>query len=65
MEEKIKDDPDLIKIDKAFVVNINEQKYRTALSRAVTNKKLGTLEERVAGLETNIQTILDILQGRK
>jgi hypothetical protein len=64
MEEKVQDYPDLVKVDKAFIVNVNEQKYRAALLRKQTNKKLGTLEERVAGLEANIQTILDILQGK-
>ena len=64
MEERVRDYPDLVKVNKAFVVNVNEEKYRTALLRNKTHKQLGTLEERVSNLETNIQLILDILQGK-
>ena len=64
MEEKVKDYPDLVKVNKSYVVNVNEEKYRTALLRKKTHKQLGTLEERVANLEINIQLILDILQGK-
>ena len=64
MEEKVQDYPDLVKVNKSYVVNVNEDKYRSALLRKKTQKQLGTLEERVSNLETNIQLILDILQGK-
>lgn len=65
MEEKVQNYPDLVKVNKAFVINVNEEKYRSALLRKKTHKQLGTLEDRVASLETNIQLILDILQGKQ
>ena len=64
MLEKVENFPDLMKVDKSYVVNVNEERYRTALLRKKTDKQLGTLEGRVANLETNIQLILDILQGK-
>lgn len=63
MEEKVENYSDLVKVDKAYVVNVNEEKYRTALLRKKTGKQLGSLEERVANVEANIKLILDILQG--
>ena len=65
MEEKVQNYPDLVKVNKSFVINVNEEKYRSALLRKKTHKQLGTLEDRVASLETNIQLILDILQGKQ
>jgi len=65
MEEKIENYPDLIKVDKSYVVNINEELYHKALLRKKTGKQINTLEERVSKLENNIQLILDILQGKQ
>lgn len=62
--EKVESYPDYVKVNKSYVINVNEEKYRTALLRKKTSKHLGTLEERVTNLETNIQLILDILQGQ-
>lgn len=61
---KVESYPDLIKVNKSYVINVNEEKYRTALLRKKTSKQLGTLEDRVANLETNINLILEILQGK-
>lgn len=64
MEEKVENYPDLVKVDKSYVVNVNEEMYRRAVLRRKTNKQLGTLDERVTSLENKIQQILDILQGK-
>ena len=64
MIEKISDNPDLLKIDKCFVINTNDHQYNAALLRKKTHKRLGTLEERVAGLEILLQKVLDILQKK-
>jgi|PlaIllAssembly_1097288.scaffolds.fasta_scaffold00002_13 hypothetical protein len=64
MQEKVKDYPNLVKVDRSYVINVDEDKYRTALLRKKTGKQLGSLEERVGRLENNIQLILDILQGQ-
>lgn len=63
-EEKIENYPDLVKVNKSYIVNINEEKYRSSLLRKKTSKQLGTLEERVTNVESNIQLILEILQGK-
>lgn len=64
MEEKIENYPDLVKVDRSYIINVNDDHYRKALLRKKTNKQLGTLDERVTNLEKNIQLILDILQGK-
>lgn len=64
MEEKVENYPDLVKVNKSYVVNVNEEMYRRAVLRRKTNKQLGTLDERVTSLESKIQQILDILQGK-
>jgi hypothetical protein len=63
LNEKVEDYPDLMKIDKSYVVNVNEDKYRTSLARRKAAKQLGSIEDRVCNLENKIQLILDILQG--
>lgn len=65
MNEKIADNPDLIKVSKAFVVNTNDDQYNAALLRRKTHKRLGTLEERVSNLEDMLQRVLDILQPKE
>lgn len=62
--EKVENHPNLLKINKSYVVNVDEEKYRAALLRKKTGKQLGSLEERVGRLEDNIQLILDILRGQ-
>ncbi len=62
--EKVENYPNLLKINKSYVVNVDEEKYRIALLRKKTGKQLGSLEERVGRLEDNIQLILDILRGQ-
>lgn len=64
MNEKISDNPDLIKVNKSFVINTNDDQYHAALIRRKTHKRLGTLEERVASLEEMLQRVLDILQPK-
>ena len=64
MEEKVENYPDLIKVNKSYIINVDEEKYRTALLRKKTGKQLGSLEERVGKMETNIQIILDLLRER-
>lgn len=65
MNERIADNPDLIKVSKAFVVNTNDDQYKAALLRRKTHKRLGTLEERVSNLEDMLQRVLDILQPKE
>lgn len=62
--EKVENYPNLVKVDKSYVINVDEERYRVALLRKKTGKQLGSLEERVGRLEDNIQLILDILQGK-
>lgn len=64
MEEKIENYPSLVKVDKSYVISVDEERYRAALLRKKTGKQLGSLEERVGRLENNIQLILDILRGQ-
>lgn len=64
MQEKIENYPNLVKVDKSYVINVDEDRYRTALLRKKTGKQLGSLEERVGRLEDNIQLILDLLRGQ-
>ena len=62
--EKVENYPNLVKVDKSYVINVDEDKYRTALLRKKTGKQLGSLEERVGRLEDNIQLILNLLRGQ-
>lgn len=64
MQEKVENYPNLLKVNKSYVINVDEERYKLALSRKKTNKQLDTLEDRVGRLEDNIQLILDILQGQ-
>ena len=63
--EKVENYPNLIKIDKTYVINVDESNYRAALLRKKTGKQLGSLDERVSRLETNIHLILDLLQNKQ
>ena len=63
MEERVKDYPDLVKVDRTYIINTNEEKYRATLLRRKTNKQLGTIEERLSNLEEKLQLILDHIQG--
>jgi hypothetical protein len=65
MNERITDNPDLVKVNKAFIINTNDDQYNSALSRRKTHKRLGTLEERVSSLEDMLQRVLDILQPKE
>ncbi len=64
MQEKIAEHPDLMKVNKAFVINTNDDQYNAALLRRKTHKRFGTLEERVSNLEDMLQRVLDILQPK-
>jgi len=61
--EKVETYPDLVKVDKAFVINTNDNLYTAALSRKINAKKLGSIEERVAQIEISQQEIRDSLSA--
>lgn len=65
MNERITDNPDLVKVNKAFIINTNDDQYNSALLRRKTQKRFGTLEERVSNLEDMLQRVLDILQPKE
>lgn len=63
--EKVENYPNLVKVDKTYVINVDESNYRAALLRKKTGKQLGSLDERVSRLESNIHLILDLLQNKQ
>jgi hypothetical protein len=65
MDYKVNDYPDLIKVDKSYVVNTNEEKYQEALKRRNMVKKNNDIEKRLDNLESSINTILSILTKGK
>jgi hypothetical protein len=65
MNERISDQPDLVKVNKSYVVNTNDDQYNAALLRRKTHKRFGTLEERVSNLEDMLQRVLNILQPKE
>jgi hypothetical protein len=64
MKERVKDYPDYVKIDKTYVVNVNQQKYRDALKRKNAEKKYEFLENRINSLEEKLIKILDLLENK-
>ena len=66
MQEKISDYPDLVKVNRAYVVNVNDHEYNAAKMRQKTQRTMQSLESRVAAIETTLGEILNLLkEGRK
>lgn len=65
MREKVRDYKDLVKVDRAFVVNSNETEYRKALARIQQQKKLKGMDARLTSLEEKLDKILLILGASK
>lgn len=65
MEQKIKEYPDLRKVDKAYIVNVNQQQYNAARARVKTSRRFGEMEQRLTAIEQSLSTILTILQKQR
>lgn len=61
MREKVKSYKDLEKIDRAFVINTNDEQYNAAKTRWNERNRLNNLESRLNLIERDISRILDIL----
>lgn len=61
--KKVKDHPDLIKIDGA-VLNINEEQYLIALQRQKNVRRERELDERLFHLENAVSDILTLLKEK-
>ena len=68
LQEKVKDHPDLVKVNKAFVINTNEAEYQRALARRKelneqlqSRNRLNELEKKVNNIDTLLNKILDKL----
>jgi hypothetical protein len=64
MKEKVREYPDLVKMDRAYVVNSNDSEYHKALARIRNAKKLEGMDARLASLEDKMSSILDLLQRK-
>lgn len=64
MEQKIEDYPDLRKVDKSYVVNVNQQQYNAARARVKTSRRFNEMEQRLTTIEQSLSTIITILQNR-
>lgn len=49
---RIKDFPNLVKKDNAYIVNVDERSYQVARSRKRKAKKLDDMEKRITSLES-------------
>ncbi len=58
MEEKVIDHPDLLKVNKSYIINTNEKQYQAALARRQRNEKIAELDTRLTALEYDIKTII-------
>ena len=64
MEQKIEDYPDLRKVDKSYVVNVNQQQYNAARARVKTSRRFNEMEQILTTIEQSLSTIITILQNR-
>lgn len=62
--QKVKDYPDLVKVNSSYIVNTNNTQYRAALARRNAGKKIQTLEEKIASLESSLSQVLDLLKEK-
>lgn len=62
--EKIKDYPDLRKVNKGFIVNNNRDEYLRAIARIKKDKEQSALKEKVDALEHKMDLILQLLQNK-
>lgn len=65
MKEKVREYPDLVKMDRSYVVNSNESEYHKALARIKNAKKLEGMDARLTSLEGKLDLILDLIRGSK
>lgn len=64
-KEKVKDYPDLIKVDKAYIINTDDNAYRAAKARQRMGNQMKDFELRIARLESGVDKIIDILTEKK
>jgi hypothetical protein len=62
--EIVKDYKGLVKVDKSFVVNEDDEAYNIAMARRAKMRKEHELENRVTGLEQKLDLILDLLKQK-
>ena len=61
--EKVKDYPDLVRVDSSYIINTNHERYQSALVRKRNAKRIQDLEQKVETMSNDIKQILTILQG--
>lgn len=64
MEHKVEEYPDLLKIDKCFVVNTNRGEYLKALARKKREKEDKDLKIKVKELDDKMDLIIKLLQNK-
>ena len=64
-EEKVKDYPELVKVDKTYIINTDDNAYRAAKNRQRLGRQMKDFELRIAKLESGIDQILKILTEKK
>lgn len=58
IEEKVKNYPDLVKVDKAFFVNSDKSAYAKALVRKKQKNHIHNLESRINSIEAKLDAII-------
>ena len=68
IREKVKDHPDLVKVNKAFFINTNDNEYQRAIARRKelndhlqARNRLNELEKKVDNIDVLLNKILDKL----
>lgn len=62
MKESVKDHKNLVKVDKAYVINTDDAAYEAALKRQKKQREIESLTERMDNIESKMDLILTLLQ---
>jgi uncharacterized protein YceH (UPF0502 family) len=62
-QSHVQDNPDLSKVNKSFIVNVNEQKYLEALKRRANLHRIDDLESRIEQLEETVITLQGLIES--
>lgn len=64
-QEKVENYPDLVRVDRGYLINTNDNLYRIARSRKQSNKKMKEMEDRLNDMDVKLNKILSLLQHKE
>lgn len=61
--EKIKDNADFVKVDRTYIVNINQEEYENTILRRQRMKRMESMEKEMDEMKTQLKTLMEKLNG--